>query len=129
MIHSTLRDQNRSFHCQVNGNIMLSKCVDEIRLSQDPYPQRLGAKIIEKSRDKGGNFQTYQYTMVKNCPKILTSLWRLENYKSYILLVNLYRSFKLPYLLKFRYRSIPSRIKSCSLVSRPFWTVWTIRIV
>ena len=25
MIYSTLRDQNRSFCCQVNGNIMLSK--------------------------------------------------------------------------------------------------------
>ena len=28
MIRTTLRDQNRSFCCQVNGNIILSKCFD-----------------------------------------------------------------------------------------------------
>ena len=32
MIHSTLRDQDRSFCCQVNSNIMLSKCFDDKRL-------------------------------------------------------------------------------------------------
>ena len=32
MIHFTLRDQDRSFCCQVIGNIMLSKCFDEMRL-------------------------------------------------------------------------------------------------
>ena len=32
MIHSTLRDQDRSFCCQVNSNIMLSKCFDDMRL-------------------------------------------------------------------------------------------------
>jgi hypothetical protein len=28
-IHFTLRDQDRSFCCQVNGNIILSKCFDK----------------------------------------------------------------------------------------------------
>ena len=32
MIHSTLRDQDWSFCCQVNGNIKLSKFFDEMRL-------------------------------------------------------------------------------------------------
>ena len=32
MIHSTLRDQDWSFCCQVIGNIILSKFFDEIRL-------------------------------------------------------------------------------------------------
>ena len=31
MIHSTMRDQGRSFCCQVNGNIMLSKCFDKMK--------------------------------------------------------------------------------------------------
>ena len=35
-----------------------------------PYPQRLGAKVNEKSRDKGGNIQTDQGTMVKTVQKL-----------------------------------------------------------
>jgi hypothetical protein len=40
MIYSTLRDQNRSFCCQVNGNIMLSKFFYEMRLLRSLRPRR-----------------------------------------------------------------------------------------
>ena len=42
----------------------------EVRPPWGPCPQRLGAKISEKSRDKGGNFQTDQGTMVKTVQKL-----------------------------------------------------------
>ena len=41
MIHSTLRDQDRSFCCQVNSNILLSKCFDDMRLLRPLRPLRL----------------------------------------------------------------------------------------
>ena len=40
MIHSTLRDQDWSFYCQINGNIMLSKCFDDMRLLRPLRPMR-----------------------------------------------------------------------------------------
>ena len=40
MIYSTLRDQNSSFCCQVNGNIMLSKFFYEMRLLRSLRPLR-----------------------------------------------------------------------------------------
>ena len=40
MIHSTLGDQDRSFCCQVNSNIMLSKFFDDMRLLRPLRPLR-----------------------------------------------------------------------------------------
>ena len=38
LIHSPLSDKNRSFCCQVNGNIMLSQCFDDMRLLSEILP-------------------------------------------------------------------------------------------
>ena len=43
MIHSTLKDQDRPFCCQVDGYIMLSKCFDEMRLLR---PKRSWRPVI-----------------------------------------------------------------------------------
>ena len=40
IIHATLRDQYWSFCCQVNGNIMISKCFHEMRLFRSLRPLR-----------------------------------------------------------------------------------------
>ena len=48
MIYFTLRDQDRSFCGQVIGNIMLSKCFDEMRLLRSLRPLRSIEDIVNE---------------------------------------------------------------------------------
>ena len=67
MIYSTLRDQDWSFCCQVNGNIILSKCFDEMRLLRPLRSLRL-----------------LRFLMAENQPiakmQVVSDLLRVENF-------------------------------------------------
>ena len=97
MIHSTLRDQDWSFCCQVNGNIKLSKFFDEmrlfrsLRLLRSLRPLRslrlLRFKMLGKSlnmKSASCHFPLKRHKWAKNIEKKIENIFTLGTFKLFL---------------------------------------------